>query len=334
MLLASCYQGSEPEPTGRTDTFTRQVIAERWDTLWRIESGASDTILLLPDLVEAWLGGVALLDYAGQKLISFDEHGVERWRAGREGQGPGEFKWIIDLSVAEDGTLLLADAGNMRINWMDGRGTVVRSEPLVGLPGFPWTVVELAEGYAAVLNRDDGGLVFLDESMSPIRTDGFPWSSAIPEGVTLASVAAADTGNARWVLAAQYGPGFTIFSDNGPQHHWFVDPKPWATPDEERLHWSAVDVQATADGIYFLYGGRPRRPQDKEGQQPRWVDVYDWRGGYRESLRLPTGVMGFATDSETFYVFDMEPTPYLMALRPRRQAAREVSFDRAKLDGR
>lgn len=84
-------------------------------------------VLALPD------GGVVVIDGKGANgtaLLVFDSLGRFVRQLGRQGSGPGEYSATageFDLAVQPDGTFLLYDAGNHRIDRWSRDGTVLRS---------------------------------------------------------------------------------------------------------------------------------------------------------------------------------------------------------------
>ncbi len=102
------------------------------------EFGDLPCIAALPD------GGVAAFDARGPNgpvLLVFDSKGKLRLSLGRGGGGPGEFSRFTNafcLAAAKDGTLLMLERGNNRVNRWTSSGTLLTSIPLptgVGGPG-------------------------------------------------------------------------------------------------------------------------------------------------------------------------------------------------------
>ncbi|MES2305611.1 MAG: hypothetical protein V4558_08890 [Gemmatimonadota bacterium] len=95
-----------------------------------VELGSVDCIAALPD------GGVAVFDsrgLSGPALRVLDSHGVLRRSIGRQGAGPGEFgaRGISGcLAARDDGSLLMLDYSNNRVNRWTANGEVLSSIPL------------------------------------------------------------------------------------------------------------------------------------------------------------------------------------------------------------
>jgi hypothetical protein len=77
---------------------SRLFEASRWDTAYVIGGQLQDTTLLLPRLIAAGDGSVYVYDVGRHELVAFDVSGAQRWRFGREGAGPGEFRNPIDVT--------------------------------------------------------------------------------------------------------------------------------------------------------------------------------------------------------------------------------------------
>lgn len=97
---------------------------------------------LIADLVALPNGGVAVFDSRGPEgpaLRVFDRSGRLVRTLGRRGGGPGEYGELVfigSLAAARDGSILLLDRANSRVNQWAGDGTFLRSVPLTFVPGW------------------------------------------------------------------------------------------------------------------------------------------------------------------------------------------------------
>jgi hypothetical protein len=66
------------------------------------------------------------------ELLVFTPAGELARTIGREGDGPGEFRVINRLAIAEDGTLLVGDMGSGRVTLLESSGAVRRIVPRLG----------------------------------------------------------------------------------------------------------------------------------------------------------------------------------------------------------
>lgn len=88
------------------------------------------------DLEAKWFGnpvllgtlpdGVVVYDIESKQLVCFGHDGWFRWRAGRSGQGPGEFTGVTDLHVDTQGSIWVLDPGNARFSIWTSAGKLVR----------------------------------------------------------------------------------------------------------------------------------------------------------------------------------------------------------------
>ena len=76
-------------------------------------------------------GNVWVVDSGEGVILKFDPAGRFLKKAGRQGQGPGEFSRPGTIHVMEDGDLLVLDAGNMRMVVLSSEGEFKRSFKLL-----------------------------------------------------------------------------------------------------------------------------------------------------------------------------------------------------------
>jgi hypothetical protein len=95
-------------------------------------------------------GGLYVLDSRAAELTALSPSGQKRWRAGREGAGPGEFIHGTGLQWA-GGRLVFRDLENHRLSfWMpDGRSAGEVPLPRFRFPGYPGWVGVLDTGTVA-----------------------------------------------------------------------------------------------------------------------------------------------------------------------------------------
>jgi hypothetical protein len=117
-----------------------------------------------------WLdGAVWVLDSGNNRLVRFDSTLSGATVHAREGEGPGEIRFAIDMTV-DRGRLVVGEAGNGRVSVFDAAG---RFERTVRVPGVPKLVTA------------SGGSIFTAPGASGDYTDhvdGRPHAS-VPEAV-------------------------------------------------------------------------------------------------------------------------------------------------------
>lgn len=75
-------------------------------------------------------GGFITTDWGDFSVREISLSGEVLWRAGRPGNGPGEFQSFLDLEVDRDGQVRILDPGNLRITLLDGTGSLIETIPL------------------------------------------------------------------------------------------------------------------------------------------------------------------------------------------------------------
>ena len=80
-------------------------------------------------------GGLLVLD--GDRVRRFAPDGVERWRTGTRGRGPGEFLMLASACVVAGDTLAAFDAGLRRLTLLDGDGRVIRTQDVAAYGFMP-----------------------------------------------------------------------------------------------------------------------------------------------------------------------------------------------------
>lgn len=101
-------------------------------------------------------GGVAVVDYANQRVLVWDGAGRARPPVGRRGSGPGEFRQLVWLGSDHD-TLLAFDFASRRFSLLDVEGRVPGTFRLPELDPGGWP--------APVGSTGDGAVVFVGNSM-------------------------------------------------------------------------------------------------------------------------------------------------------------------------
>ena len=77
-------------------------------------------IVRMPD------GGIAVADGGAGEIRVFDASADHRWTAGRQGEGPGEFRIMSSLGTDPDGGIWVYDFSLQRITFVDSDGAIGR----------------------------------------------------------------------------------------------------------------------------------------------------------------------------------------------------------------
>ena len=132
--------------------------------------------VFLPD------SSLVVADRGSSQLTFLDRDGNVRGRAGREGEGPGEYIWIARIGTGADGTLFVYDRRQRRFTFLDSTGSVTGVQriersgevlPLVRLQnGASLAVYEPRPPLPSGLQRGPLFLVLGDDSWEVVDTLG------------------------------------------------------------------------------------------------------------------------------------------------------------------
>ena len=82
-------------------------------------------------------GGVVVADRGSATIRIFDATGGHRLTMGGPGSGPGEFRWLRDISILPPDTILAYDGSLFRLTWFLTDGTLVATRTLRPADGSP-----------------------------------------------------------------------------------------------------------------------------------------------------------------------------------------------------
>ena len=218
-------------------------------------------------------------DVGTRELVFLDRDGSIRARSGRDGEGPGEYRWIERIGVGADGIPFVFDRRLRRFTFLNARGEVTRIQRLDQGAGL---------GAAVPLSRFENGEVLAALETRPILPPGLQrgpvflvLSSDLGEIVdTLGEWA----GKERYVTDEWLPVGFAqtaLFAGRG--RHALV-----GTNDSIDLTlYRGIDPVTRLRGGYF-----PRRvtAQEKEEWTERFLAMFpeDYRAGWRRRLERST----------------------------------------------
>lgn len=77
-------------------------------------------------------GTIYVMDAGNRQLRAFDDRGRHLWSAGREGEGPGEFRFPLSLWTGPEGTVTVLDAGRRAFIRYSPGGEFLDEEPQEG----------------------------------------------------------------------------------------------------------------------------------------------------------------------------------------------------------
>lgn len=303
----------------------RNVVAERWDTLF-VAGGetVNDTLFAGPNQLAIADGVVVVGDDMAARLVALDRTtGEVEWRFGGPGAGPREFRGLADIAVTRGGTIWVLDFGNGRIAELSSTGEFRGVRTLHHLPAPPASILPLAD--RAIAMSHGAPEPFMEIGLDSLELRGaftLAWPEPIPEIANTRVELAEGPGNV-WVSAFALGPGFTVWGRGGPSSYHYRERVPFANRSSREIRRlradsarnGAMSLDVVGEEIFVLFGGRPVR-QAHPGEPTLWIDVYSLDGEYVRSYRLPFDTSAMATDGQTFYLHPAEGVPRLIGLRP------------------
>lgn len=222
----------------------------------------------------------------------------ERGRSiGREGSGPGEFRWPVAFEHTPDGHVAVWDRSLRRVTIFDRAAQVVATRQFdVTEPGLdPWIVLPTTAGYLALFNTSMNALNPPDPrgegagALLRVRSDGARerLSTFPPYGVATVRLAVGDTTRFVWVSAFSDAPAFLDFtpacggvylaSTGGRSIRWeFFDPAGERIGAFRDDTVAGVPVQRREWEAYLVSLGRDRRAFERVLEPPeRHAPVQD-----------------------------------------------------------
>jgi hypothetical protein len=330
LLAAAPLAGCKPqEPVKsqfvrapRIDIRPRNVVSERWDTIWAW-GGPEDTLLSAPGFMDASREGVFLFDYIDQRLLAFDTAGRVRWTYGGKGQGPGEFMNVRDIVVGAGGGVDLLDAENARITRVDRNGRVARLISIADVDAYAGQMVPLPDGrFLLLTSQADSSVVVVDSTGRVTERSEFPWAGyARLQPIARQGFATED--GTSWIFAFAMGDGWFASQGARTSVHGFVEHldfpelvteqrgRDTRVTRKARYHpCTACSLSLSGSTLSVLFGGYSRDAY-------RLLDEYRSSDGqYLGSRKLPSRSHLIAVQDRTYYVIVEDPAPRLLALRP------------------
>lgn len=285
------------------------------DTVFYRELAPNDTVFADPYLIERWGDNIVVADGLDQRLVILDTIGTFLGTIGRKGEGPTEFRFIRDVVIQEDGSLLVVDARNQRISKVDRDGIIASTWQLDPTLGRPWSAAAVDHLFVvAFAPRPLIGYYSSDWTL--LDTVRLTWQgSALGDSIIGTSRVAAATGRSgRWSSAFSFGPGFVLWDDHSSRSYPYLGSKVFTRSGEPIRDYGAFAVAVTIDEIYLLDGGTPARGE-VERKLSRGIDVYGWDGQYRRTYTFAGRITDFAVAGRTIYLLQREPHIAVLAMR-------------------
>lgn len=331
---SACGRGEAPSDAGRPgDLPERRVLADAWDTVFRVGGRHGDTLFHEASRIGADDGGLSLVDRFSGRVMRFDTAGRLQWRYGGRGGGPDEFRRPRDLVVDDRGRTWVLDALNARVTVLGPGGRPEFRVPLDRLEHVADGMAPLGGDRSVILTL--GGeepFVAVDRAGRVEATWPVPWAGYRELNPMATQMELAGRGDGRWASGFSFGDRFFLFGDDGraTARGWL--PEPVAFPRVsvtrsgsgpgrrstvtklERPVFGTVDATLSGRRLHLLFGGTGPGAG-------RWVDGYGLEAGrYAGSYLLPRAVSGIAWGAGGFFVTYSDPFPTIALWRPRGEA--------------
>ncbi len=297
--VAGCSGGTGGSDVTRTDSAGISIVANSgadraldWEftpllTLGGADEGPEAFYSLWRRIVATGRdGGIYVIDRSNSRVVAFDSAGGHLWSVGREGGGPGEFRWPAGVTVGPDGTVEVMDVGNRKIERIAGDGELLGSVSL----DFESALMQFARvDEGLVLELRQGMQELTDRLVLAHGADTTELTSVTPPGTKVLEVpncpiqirqppifAPELTWAAGWVsVVVNEGPEYAISLFEGTRqvasYRRDVEPRQATAeiaagefPDGLRLRGGAVDCSVSAEDFAEARGYAPLVPSIRE----------------------------------------------------------------------
>lgn len=296
----------------------RRMLQQEWVEVGGIS--AEGTALLMP-LTAYWNGKHLLVfDDGDQSLKAFSLEGQPAWSYGREGQGPGEFRYVRSIDGAGNGATVIYDAGSSRLTWIDNAGRLLRTASLSVQLGA--SVVPLPGGrLLAQAPSRSPFVVVLDSLGDVVQALPIPFELSNANPIQSQGILAPLTPGVVLLMSLVTDRFYVINTEVGKVRAYRgVTPRDYP----EAITGTARDQQGklvpawrpSPDIRYTGIGGGPSSDQllilNGNAVMPKAqvVDAYDARSGtYRYSFLLPQRCASLTIRHEHFVCMQQDPAP-------------------------
>lgn len=109
-------------------------------------------------------GSLFLVDGVNHRIVVVEPGGRIKSTFGKQGTGPGEFRFPLGICITDDGRIFVADTGNRRIQIFDSR-----FKHIGGFPVVTWGTKHPADPVDVLVSRLDGNVYISDNDNHSIR---------------------------------------------------------------------------------------------------------------------------------------------------------------------
>lgn len=210
------------------------------------------------DFVVDEQGRYFVIDFAGKKVVCYDEHGHFIRNIGGPGKGPGEFQAPVCAAWGPDDVLYVADNALRRINIFDQQGNFLRSFIVAGTHWMPRVLRVDSQGHVFMAGLKENfdkpftgtWLQEYDSKGRPLRSFYDVEDFSVENNLSYHSMCSFDLTNQGYIFAVQSAvPKITVFDTAGKHINsipvnskFFINPERFPKP-REWVHLSSQTKQ-------------------------------------------------------------------------------------------
>lgn len=315
VILGGVVEGTNEVDLGQGTR--RKVASTDWDTLW-VRGGPRDDAILAQPLKMAAFGDLLIVLDPGQDGITAlrISDGTLVWRYSRRGDGPGELRNPVAMTVMPNGQIAVADASSHRLTVIDSSGrfvhTSMHQRPSIdALCAIDRDLLLSFGGMASV-----GFAIINVRSGKTVREVPSPWrATPSSDHFVLQGQLSPDSADGDCVFAETIGSRFALFRSG--DRLWeaeYIEPIAAATPPRPGRppDASAISTSIRGDTVIVSFDGRTR-------DRRKLIDFYSRRDGrYLKSVVTPRNASWMTRSRDTYFVLHgIDGYPAISALRMR-----------------
>lgn len=178
LLLLLLVGACSPEPDPYPDQADTRVIGPAPEPVTIVRGGVGDSILLKPGNALAVRGDrIAVMDFGRMAIEMFNTEGDLLWIAGKQGDGPAEFREPDGVTIDEGGRTWVLDRSHMSVTPIDknGRMEVPHPIPISADEDRPGGLLVGDDGTLLFTWRNTGSLGAWDPTASTAKVYPHPW---------------------------------------------------------------------------------------------------------------------------------------------------------------
>lgn len=289
-----------------------------------IFSASGDTALAWPGLIAAGGGKVYLFDWGNNRVLELNDRGDKGATFGRRGPGPGEFRMVTDMQLAQNGTLHLLDTQNRRITVLSDRLQPVKEIPLETAVGQPQRALPEVDGYLLYTIPSDTALVEASRNGTRTGARPLPWREVtLVHWVAREGYLLQDDASDLIVYAFKYGNGWIAFrpathTASSRGRFFFDAPFPTVVQTRDPSGYSlrfSERATLTIRGAAVSAGCLYVTANDVGGDAESILDVFDASTGtYMLSYRIPFNIGNIAVSNDVAYALGSDPYPIVVRM--------------------